>query len=163
MQRHRRRTPSRVGLGTVIVGVVLSLMCFGISPAEAAPETATHTVTRNPVRATHLDRPCGPTVNARVATRCAGGPQQVSEGGCGFLQRCLYFSRNEQLILLSGGSATIVALICGATALLGCATAAAVVGAAVQWLNSRGGICPLSRPKLRVQYFPMPAVEGCVS
>lgn len=158
MQPHRRRTPSRVGLGTLIVGVVLSLMCFGISPAEAAPQTAS----RGPARVTQLDRPCGPTVNLRVATRCVGGPQQLSEGGCGFLQRCLYFSRGEQLILLNGGSATIVALICGATALLGCATAAAVVAAAVQWLNSRGGICPLSRPRLRVQYFPVPAVEGCV-
>jgi len=140
------------------VGVVLSLMCFGISPAESAPEAAT----RGPAQALSLDRSCGPHVNARLAVRCTGGPQQVSESGCGFLQRCIYFSRSEQLIMLNGGAATIVALICGATALLGCATASAVVGAAVQWLNGRGGACPISRPRLRVQYFPFPAVEGCV-
>jgi hypothetical protein len=110
-----------------------------------------------------LDPPCGPGVNVRAATRCGGGPQQISEGGCGFLQRCVWLSRGEQLVILAGGSATIVALICGATVLLGCATASAVVAAALQWLSNRGGICPVSRPRLRVQYFPIPSVEGCVA
>jgi len=36
MQRHQRNATSRVGLGTLIVGIALSLMVFGMSPAQAA-------------------------------------------------------------------------------------------------------------------------------
>ena len=36
MQRHQRNAPSRVRLGTLIVGIALSLMMFGMSPAQAA-------------------------------------------------------------------------------------------------------------------------------
>ena len=36
MQRHHRNAAPRVGLGTLIVGIVLSLMAFGMSPAQAA-------------------------------------------------------------------------------------------------------------------------------
>jgi hypothetical protein len=147
------------------VGIVLSLMAFGVSPAQAAPSAA------DPVPAVvkqttpgPVGRPCGPNVNLRVAERCAAsGPQQFSEGGCGFLQRCLYFSRNEQLVILAGSGTTIAVLICGATALLGCAAASGVVAAALQWLSNRGGVCPTSRPKLKVRYFPTPSVEGCVA
>jgi hypothetical protein len=152
---------------------VLSLMTFGMSPAQAAPTTTSPQASAT----THLraarqlprglavgERRCGPDVNARVANRCAStGPQQFSESGCGFLQRCLYFSRSEQLTILAGSGAGLVVLICGATALLGCAAASAVVGAAFQWLSNRGGICPTSKPKLGVRYFPMPSVQGCVA
>ncbi|MBF4768132.1 hypothetical protein ISU10_10165 [Nocardioides agariphilus] len=88
---------------------------------------------------------------------------KLSEGGCGFLQRCLYFSRSEQLIILAGGGAAIVTVICGVTALLGCAAAAGLVAAVLQWLSNRGGACPKSKPRLKWRYFPTPAVQGCVA
>ena len=40
MQRHHRNAASRVGLGTLIVGIALSLMAFGMSPAQAADDRA---------------------------------------------------------------------------------------------------------------------------
>lgn len=149
MHRHQRPATSRVWLGTFVVSLALSLM-FVSSPAQASPD---------PVAAPAAAAPEIPT----TATRTLRPVPQFSEGGCGFLQRCLYFSRSEQLIILAGGSATIVAAICGATALLGCAAASGLVGAAFQWLSSRGGACPTSKPKLKVRYLPWPAVQGCVA
>ena len=35
MQRHQHTAPSRVRLGTVIVGIALSLLAIGVSPAQA--------------------------------------------------------------------------------------------------------------------------------
>jgi hypothetical protein len=52
MQRHQREAASRVGLGTLIVGIVLSLMAFGVSPAQAATNDT-------------------PTVNSQVVHRTA--------------------------------------------------------------------------------------------
>ena len=40
MHRHHRNAASRVGLGTLIVGIALSLMAFGMSPAQAADDRA---------------------------------------------------------------------------------------------------------------------------
>ena len=171
MQRHQLNAPSRVRLGTVIVGIALSLMMFGMSPAEAtsttpqaSPRAEVGAVTRIDRAARAVDSRCGTGVNLRAARRCADtAPQQFSEGGCGFLQRCAYFSRSEQLIILAGSGATIVVLICSATALLGCAAASGLVAAAFQWLTDRGGICPTSKPKLKVRYFPFPSIIGCVA
>jgi hypothetical protein len=149
------------------VGIVLSLMTFGMAQAQAVAAPAPSADVRADTRAGAAPlghRGCGPAVNLRGVQRCANpGPEQLSEGGCGFLQRCIYLSRSEQLIILAGGSATIVAIICGATALLGCAAASGLVAAAFQWLNDRGGACPTSKPKLKIRYFPTPAIIGCVA
>jgi hypothetical protein len=165
MQRHHRNAASRVGLGTLIVGIALSLMAFGMSPAQAAaPAAAAASPTTTQTASTPTGRPCGPGVNLRTAERCAiTGPQQFSEGGCGFMQRCIYLSRSEQLTILAGAGGTIVALICGATALLGCAAASGIVASAFQWLSNRGGACPTSKPKLKIRYFPTPSIIGCVA
>jgi hypothetical protein len=133
MQRHHRNAATRIGLGTLIVSIVLSLMASAMSPVQAAAPAAppVSSSAEKSVTATG-GRPCGPDVNLRIAHRCADtGTQQFSEGGCGFLQRCIYFSRNEQLVIVAGGGATIAVLICGATALLGCAAASGVVAAAL--------------------------------
>jgi hypothetical protein len=162
MQRHHRNAATRIGLGTLIVSIVLSLMCAWVTPAGAAAVSAiagadARSATPNQVvRA--LDLRCVPG-----AKRCvANGPHHLSEGGCGVLQRCLYFSRGEQMILMAGGSAAIIAAICTATIGLGCAIASSVVGAAFQWLSNRGSICPASKPRLKMRYFPSPAAYGCV-
>jgi hypothetical protein len=149
------------------VSVALSLMFVGVAPAQArtSPQQASAgeaTVQR--LASAPGQRPCGNLIGVKQAKGCASDLVPLfSEGGCGFLQRCIYFSRSEQLIILAGGGATIVALICGATALLGCAAASAVVAAAFQWLSDRGGVCPTSKPKLKVRYFPTPAIKGCVA
>ena len=151
--------PTRVGLATLIVSIVLSLMTFSTTPAEAAGDpTTTRTTTQ-----AEAGR-CGPGVNQRVDGRCADtGPQQFSEGGCGFFQRCIYFNRTEQQYLISGSKWIVQAALCAASIGLGCVAAGLIVEIAAQWLLSRGGICSTSKPKLRVQWFPNPQVEGCVA
>jgi len=158
------------------VSIVLSLMAFGLTaPAQAAGSSAAsqtariaagsgapnlasaaQTLTGGPAKACQ-------TGNLRTLQRCADtGTQQLSEGGCGFMQRCLYFSRGEQLIIVAGASATIIAAICTASAGVACAIASGIVGAAFQWLSNRGGICGTKKPRLRVQWFPRIIAEGCV-
>jgi hypothetical protein len=163
MQRHHRNAASRVGLGTLIVGIALSLMAFGMSPAQAstAPAAAKTSAAASKHTAPTA-RPCGPGVQ-RIATRCVvTGPQQFSEGGCGFLQRCVYLNRSEQLYLISGSKWIVQAALCAAGVGIGCVVAGGIVELAAQWLMSRGGICPTSKPKLRVRYFPTPQIDGCV-
>jgi hypothetical protein len=99
----------------------LSLTFVGTAPAQATPpEPHTSTALKAPTLSTSA---VDPEARGGVLT------PMFSESGCGFLQRCLYFTRSEQLIILAGGGATIVALICGATALLGCAAASGLVAA----------------------------------
>jgi hypothetical protein len=74
MQRHHRNAASRVGLGTLIVGIALSLMAFGMSPAQADDGRASAQVARAPhaiavasARAAHQ----GP---AQIHVHTPGGP-----------------------------------------------------------------------------------------
>jgi hypothetical protein len=74
MQRHHRNAASRVGLGTLIVGIALSLMAFGMSPAQADDGRASAQVARAPhaiavasARASHQ----GP---AQIHVHTPGGP-----------------------------------------------------------------------------------------
>ena len=154
--------PSRVGLGALILSIVLAVMSLPAVPAGAATEAGTPTSTHaSPDTAA---APCGPGVSQRIDGRCADtGPQQFSEGGCGFLQRCIYFNRTEQTYLITGSKWVVQAALCAASIGLGCVAAGLVVEIAAQWLLSRGGICPTSKPRLRVQWFPAPQVEGCVA
>ena len=149
MHRHRRSAASRAGLGTLIVGIVLSLMALGTAPAQAATAApaATATTATKQVAATPTGRPCGPGANQRIAHRCVdSGPQQFSEGGCGFLQRCVYLNRTEQQYLLVGTKWIVQAALCAGTIGIGCVAAGTVVEVAAQWLQNRGGICPTSKP-----------------
>ena len=169
MQRHHRNAASRVGLGTLIVGIALSLM-VGMPPAQAAapvaaPVGAAAAATSTKQTATTPPgRPCGPGVNFRTAERrAATGPQQFSEGGCGFMQRCIHLNRSEQQYLISGSKWIVQAALCTGSIGIGCVAAGALVELAAQWLMNRGGICPTSKPKLRVRYLPSPGIEGCVA
>ena len=53
MQRHHRNAASRAGLGTLIVGIVLSLMAFGVSPAAADSRAASQRADAQVARAPH--------------------------------------------------------------------------------------------------------------
>jgi hypothetical protein len=63
MQRRQRIAPSRVRLGTVIVGIALSMLAFGMSPAQATEG--------RPVTHRASIQPHGP---ARVHVHAEGGP-----------------------------------------------------------------------------------------
>jgi hypothetical protein len=135
-----------------------------MAPAQAATSPASAmAVTTHQQASPASERPCGPGANLRAVTRCAPGPQQFSEGGCGFLQRCVYLSRTEQQYLVTGAKWIVQAALCAAGLGIGCVVAGVIVELAARWLDSRGGICPVSKPKLRVQWFPTVGVEGCVS
>jgi hypothetical protein len=152
------------------VGIALLLMAFGMSPtqAAAAPAAAQTSAGKTSAAASkhtaRTARPCGTAVQRRISTRCVvNGPQQFSEGGCGFLQRCVYLNRSEQLYVISGSKWIVQAALCAAGVGIGCLVAGGIVELAAQWLMSRGGICPTSKPRLRVRYFPAPQIEGCVA
>jgi hypothetical protein len=91
-------------LVTVLAVVVAAL--FSTASSASAEGGGTH------ARATTHIAKATPVL---AASRVPSKKPYISEGGCGFLQRCIYLSRNEQLILLAGGSAVIIAAICGAS------------------------------------------------
>ena len=178
MHRHHQQR-SRGWLGTLIVGIALSVMFLGSSPAQAAGHGAgpTPTPASTPASSSIRQAPAtvaGPADAPKVGTRACRPAKQVgsgcleptplvSEGGCGFLQRCIYLNRTEQRYVITGSQAIVTAAICVLTAVMGCTLATVVVDIAADWLRDRGGICSTSRPKLRIQYLPIPQVEGCVS
>jgi len=92
-----------------------------------------------------------------------GGPKtgsnEISFGGCGFLQNCVYFNQTDQRAIIAGGAAAIVAAIClGGPAI--CAVAAVVAAVAFVYLGDRG-ICSGGR-RLRVTWFPYVGNARCV-
>jgi hypothetical protein len=98
MQRRQRIAPSRVRLGTVIVGIALSMLAFGMSPAQATEG--------RPVTHRASIQPHGP---ARVHVHAEGGPvsstvRQMSRG----LSYC-----NVIAALIPHWSARIVSASCG--------------------------------------------------
>ena len=60
MQRHHRSAASRVGLGTLIAGIALSLVAFGMSPAQASAASA-----KVPAAAKQAHRTDGSSVRER--------------------------------------------------------------------------------------------------
>jgi len=97
-------------------------------------------------------KPFGPHVNYMGHDYCGGwihGPAW-----------CLTFNRVEAGYLSAVSLATATAFICGATALITCA-AAVGIAAAIQRYVDRNGVCPSSRPKMRVEYFPHPGLVSC--
>ena len=74
---------------------------------------------------------------------------------------CLTFNKVEAGYIAAVSLATAAAFICGATALVTCAVAVGIA-AAIQRYVDRNGVCPSSRPKMRVEYFPSPGRVSCV-
>jgi hypothetical protein len=85
----------------------------------------------------------------------------ISLGGCGFLQNCLYFNHTDQKAILYGGGAGIGAAICIVGTPAACVVAAIIIGVALVYLDHHG-ICGNSR-KLRVRWFPTVGGATCVS
>ena len=74
---------------------------------------------------------------------------------------CLTFNKIEAGYVSAVSLATATAFICGATAIITCGVAAGVA-AAIQRYVDRNGVCPKSRPKMRVEYFPSLGRVECV-
>ena len=74
---------------------------------------------------------------------------------------CLTFNKIEAGYIAAVSLATAAAFICAGTALITCA-AAVGIAAAIQRYVDRNGVCPKSRPKMRVEYFPRPGRVECV-
>lgn len=129
----------RTGLGLVLV-VIVGLLATG--PASAAPEPTASSTTQTAVAVAPAVAPGGGPV---------AGPEQISTGGCGFLSVCIYLNRNEQKYAGESSVALVAALIC--TTAIACAASAAIATAVIRYVD-RHGICPSSRPRLRVRVFP---------
>jgi hypothetical protein len=74
---------------------------------------------------------------------------------------CLTFNKVEAGYISAVSLATATAFICAGTALITCG-AAVGIAAAIQRYVDRNGVCPKSRPKMRVEYFPRPGRVECV-
>lgn len=103
-------------------------------------------------------------MGARVAPSkqpTVGTTQRVSVGGCGWLKVCIYFGKQEQSYIGVAGIAAITVFICGATGLLACSVASGIATAAGRYVD-RNGLCPSSRPRLRVTILPAVGDTQCV-
>lgn len=74
---------------------------------------------------------------------------------------CLTFNKVEAGYISAVSLATATAFICAGTALITCGVAAGIA-AAIQRYVDRNGVCPKSRPKMRVEYLPHPGRVECV-
>jgi len=156
-------------LRRLLPGVVLPLLLLAGAPAHAS---GTHpTRDAQPHEQRQLDRPVltrsstvtgatrgGPTTvtsapspySARGHDRLRGTSLAISLGGCGWFQVCVYLSRSEQRVAFTGGVGGVAAILCLAGP-AACVLAAAGGAAVVQYIvGERGGICPTSAPRLRL-------------
>lgn len=147
----------------VIVFIACVLSVVGLQPAQA---TASNHQVADPLAgvsaATLQQWKDGITWSDTAGARGGGKVSpDISLGGCGFLQNCIYFNHTDQKAILAGGGAGIAAIICIVGSPAACVVAAVVVAAALVYLDHHG-ICG-SNKKLRVRWFPSPGGPKCVS
>jgi len=138
------------------VGLVVALVAVAATAAPARAEAqADRGAADRPAAATSA-----PADGLGVVGHEAPGEHQVSTGGCGFLQVCLYFNRTEQKWIGGASVSAVAALVCSSA--VGCAAAGAIAYAVVKYVDKHG-ICPRSRPRLRVKVFPTAHFEPSCS
>jgi hypothetical protein len=157
-------------LSGLVLTLVVALALGTASPARAA--AAVHSSDRS--AAVQVQR----THHAPAASRPAATPHArdhakpyrphvnyMGHDYCGgWLQGpawCLTFNKIEAGYIAAVSLATAAAFICAGTALITCG-AAVGIAAAIQHYVDRHGVCPKSRPKMRVEYFPFPGAVSCV-
>ena len=121
-------------------------------PAGSSDRAAHPPSTGTPPAVEHV-QPFKPHVNSIGNDYCGGwlhGPAW-----------CLTFNRVEAGYVSAVSLATATVFICAGTALITCGVAAGIA-AAIQRYVDRNGVCPKSRPKMRVEYFPSPGRVECV-
>ena len=138
-------------LGALVLGLIGATVP---AMATAAPPSASPTAT-----VTHRAAPTK-AVHARVAVD-PPGTSNMTFGGCGFLQKCVYFNKTEQKYIGIASIAGIVAMICAATAGVGCVVAVVIGAVASKYVDDHG-LCPSSKPRLRVKIFPTVGSATCV-
>ena len=164
-----KRTLRLASLALALV-VTIGLMATTVAPAQGLQQApvaarATHTgtidahdrgtpghvVAARPTKAQHV-KPFGSHINYMGHDYCGSwihGPAW-----------CLTFNRVEAGYISAVSLATATAFICAGTALITCGVAAGIA-AAIQRYVDRNGVCPGSRPKMRVEYFPHPGRVEC--
>jgi hypothetical protein len=149
--------------------VTLAMMATTAAPAHAGAGTS---VSRHQVAGAHT----GLTRTTTVPSRATGTPRadHVKHFGphtsymgndyCGGWWQgpawCLTFNKVEAGYLAAVSLSVAAAFICAGTALITCG-AAVGIAAAIQHYVDRNGVCPKSRPKMRVEYFPHPGTVSC--
>lgn len=99
---------------------------------------------------------------AHPPTKSKTPSTNLSVGGCGFLQSCVYFNQTDQRAIINGGSAAIAGLICIVGSPAACVVAAVIVAVAMTYLSDKG-ICSGGR-RLRIGFFPkVGGNSACVS
>ena len=98
-------------------------------------------------------KPFGPHVNYMGHDYCGGWIQGPAW--------CLTFNKVEAGYIAAVSLSVAAAFICAGTALITCGLAVAIA-AAIQRYVDHNGVCPKSRPKMRVEYFPHPGRVECV-
>ncbi|GIM67292.1 hypothetical protein [uncultured Nocardioides sp.] len=149
---------------TTISALLLAITMLAAAPAQAADSGSTPAPAPQVQPAETVEPPVTTGDKAwdkRFGEPKAGkvGADEISFGGCGFLQNCIYFNTTDQRAILAGGAAAITAAIClGGPAI--CAVAAVVSAVAFVYLGNRG-ICSSGR-RLRVTWFPYVGNAQCV-
>jgi hypothetical protein len=144
----------------VIATIAFAIGMIGLQPAQAAAHKPAPDPLAGVSVATQQQWAEGITWSEAPSSHGVITPQ-ISVGGCGFLQNCLYFNHTDQKAILTGGGAGIAAVICIVGSPAACVVAAAVVAAALVYLDHHG-ICGHSN-KLRVRWFPTPGGAKCMS
>ena len=155
---------------TVALVVTIGLLATTAPPVQAqtnAQVAASATHTRNAAARTIEAQPRS-TDRARPGGHLTPLRPQINQIGhdyCGGWWQgpawCLTFNKIEAGYIAAVSLAVAAAFICAGTAVIGCA-AAVGIAAAIQRYVDRNGVCPKSRPKMRVEYIPHPGRVECV-
>jgi hypothetical protein len=145
---------------STFVALTVAVTVALFAPPQAADAAAPGTLGQaSSARTTELTREAEREPSPRAWMVMRHSANRLSEGGCGFLQRCVYLNQADQKAWLTASSAVLIAELC----LLGgpaCIAAAAIVGLAKGYLGDHG-VCSGTK-KLRVPYF-RPGAPACVS
>lgn len=150
-----------VGMATALT---LAFAMLAAAPAQASDSGSTLTPAEQVQTAETVEPPV--TTGDKQWDKRFGEPKsgkvgenELSFGGCGFLQNCIYFNNTDQRAILAGGAAAIGVLLCAGGPPV-CAAGAAIIAAAAIYLGNRG-ICSNKR-RLRVTWFPYIGNAQCV-
>ncbi len=161
--------------------VTIALMATTLSPAQAQPQAsvaaqATHPATSGAgdqgARGHEADRTLKVQPRSSETSRAgehlkASRPEvnQIGHDYCGGWWQgpawCLTFNKIEAGYIAAVSLSVAAAFICAGTALITCGVAVGIA-AAIQRYVDRNGVCPKSRPKMRVEYIPHPGRVECV-
>jgi hypothetical protein len=142
-----------VRLSGLVLAVVIGLVAMtAVAAPPAQADQSSHVVAASTPAEAPPAHVTGPVH--------APGPHQMTTGGCGLFQVCLYFNKSEQKWIGGASVSAVAALVC--TSPIACAAAAAIAYALIKSVDKHG-VCSKSRPRLRVKVFPTASFQpSCV-